>query len=160
MLPKLIQITYNTLQPSADMSGFEVLGAIATIIQFVEYGVSFSKKVVAVYKGRGELKDLHKLIREYRQQNDEFQTNLRLRAPHLNSSEALLNEIAEECCQTANDLLSTLGQLTLQDNEKSRMNAIKVTWEIERRKKDILAKQQQLENLRERCHEQLSVVIK
>lgn len=40
------------------------------------------------------------------------------------------------------------------------MNALKVTLEIERRKKDILAKQQQLEKLRERCYEQLSVVIK
>ena len=81
--PKLIQITYNTLQPSADMSGFEVLGAIATIIQFVEYGVRFSKKVVAVYKGHGELTDLHKLIREYQQQNDEFQKKTCLLVRHI-----------------------------------------------------------------------------
>jgi hypothetical protein len=53
-----------------------------------------------------------------------------------------------------------LEKLTLQGKEKSKVDAIKITWRIERRKKDILAKQQQLESLRKRCHDQLSMVIK
>lgn len=142
------------------MSVFDILGAIATIIQFVEYGVSFSNKAIAVYNNRGELTDLRKSIREYQQQNDDFKTNLHLRAPHPNSPEALLIQIAEECQQTANGLLDILDRLTLQGTEKSKLTAIKITWRIERRKKDILAKQQQLEGLRQRCREQLDSIIK
>jgi hypothetical protein len=50
--------------------------------------------------------------------------------------------------------------LQLQGTEKSKFTAIKIIWRIERRKKNILAKQRQLEGLRQRCHEQLSVIIK
>lgn len=142
------------------MSVFDILGAIATIIQFVEYGVSFSNKAIAVYNNRGELTDLRKSIREYQQQNDDFETNLHLRAPHPTSPEALLIQIAEECQQTANGLLDILDRLTLQGTEKSKLTAIKITWRIERRKKDILAKQQQLEGLRQRCRDQLDSIIK
>jgi hypothetical protein len=142
------------------MSVFDILGAIATIIQFVEYGVSFSNKAIAIHKNRGELPDLLKSLREYQRQNDEFHTSLHLRAPTPTSPEALLIRIAEECHQTANDLLDMLEKLTLRGKEKSKVDAIKITWRIERRKKDILAKQQQLESLRKRCHDQLSMVIK
>lgn len=142
------------------MSLFDILGAIATIIQFVDYGVSFSNKAIAVYNNRGELTDLLKSIREYQKQNDEFKTNLQLRAPHPDSPEALLIKIAEECHQTANALLDTLDRLTMPDKERSKVMAIRITWRIERSKKDILAKQQQLEGLRQRCHEQLSVLIR
>jgi hypothetical protein len=142
------------------MSVFDILGAIATIIQFVEYGVSFSNKAIAIHKNRGELPDLLKSLREYQRKNDEFQTSLHLHAPNPTSPEAFLVETAEECHQTAKGLLDMLEQLTLQGKEKSRVDAIKITWKIERRKKDILAKQQQLEGLRKRCHDQLSVVIK
>lgn len=142
------------------MSLFDILGAIATIIQFVDYGVSFSNKAIAVYNNRGELTDLLKSIREYQKQNDEFKTNLQLRAPHPDSPEALLIKIAEECYQTANALLETLDRLTMPDKERSKVIAIRIAWRIERSKKDILAKQQQLEGLRQRCHEQLNVLMR
>ena len=142
------------------MSVFDILGAIATIIQFVEYGVSFSNKAIAVYHNRDGVTALRKSIREYQQQNDEFKKNLHLRAPNPTSPEALLIQIAEECQQTANGLLDILDRLTLQGTEKSKLTAIKITWRIERRKKDILAKQQQLEGLRQRCREQLDSIIK
>jgi hypothetical protein len=122
---KPTKLAYNALQHTADMSVFDILGAIATIIQFVEYGVSFSNKAIAVYNNRGELTDLRKSIREYQQQNDDFKTNLQLRAPHPTSPEALLIQIAEECQQTANGLLDILDRLTLQGTEKSKLTAIK-----------------------------------
>jgi len=142
------------------MSVFDILGAIATIIQFVEYGVSFSNKAMAIHKNRGELPDLLKSLREYQRQNNEFQTSLHLHAPNPTSPEAVLIKIAEECHQTAKALLDMLKPLTLQGKEKSKFDAIKITWRIERRKNDILDKQQQLKGLRKRCHHQLSVVIR
>jgi hypothetical protein len=157
---KPTKLAYNALQHTADVSVFDILGAIATTIQFVEYGVSFSNKAIAVYDNRGELTDLRKSIREYQQQNDDSKTSLHIRAPTPTSPEALLIKIAEECQQAANGLLDILDRLTTQGTEKSRLTAIKITWKIERRKKDTLAKRQQLEGLRQRCHEQLSVIIK
>ena len=84
---KLTKLDYNTLQHSANMSVFDILGAIATMIQFVEYGVSFSNKAIAIHKNRGELPDLLKSIREYQRLNNEFQKCLHLRAPNPTSPE-------------------------------------------------------------------------
>jgi hypothetical protein len=157
---KSTKLACNALQHTADMSIFDILGAIATIIQFVEYGVSFSNKAIAVYNNCGELTDLRQSIRESQQQNDDFRTSLDILAPNPTSPEALLLKIAEECQPIADGLLDILDRLTLEGTEKSKLTAIKITWRIERRKKDILAKQQQLEGLRQRCHEPLRVIIK
>jgi hypothetical protein len=47
------------------MSVFDVLGAAATILQFVEYGIKFGNKVIAIHKNRSDLAELHQLTREF-----------------------------------------------------------------------------------------------
>jgi hypothetical protein len=112
--------TPRNTQPTCD-----ILGAIATIIQSLEYGVSFSNKAIAVYNNRGELTDLRKLIREYQQQNADFKTSLHIRAPNPNSPEALLIKIAEECQQTASGLLDILGRLTTARHREEQVHCHK-----------------------------------
>lgn len=55
------------------MSVFDALGAAATILQFIEYGIKFGNKVVVAYKGRSELAELRQLIRDYQQKNESLQ---------------------------------------------------------------------------------------
>ncbi|GAB7332608.1 hypothetical protein MBLNU13_g04376t1 [Cladosporium sp. NU13] len=121
------------------MSVFDALGAAATILQFIEYGIKFGNKVVVAYKNR---------------------KNLRLRSSDRSSGEVILIKIAEDCHQTATDLVDLLGGFILKDEDKSRFNALTIVAEGEWKKKDIQAKQTELEVLRQQCHEQLSIVIR
>jgi len=142
------------------MSVFDALGAAATILQFIEYGIKFGNKVVVAYKGRSELAELRQLIRDHQQKNESFKENLRLRSSDPSSGEVILIKIAEDCHQTATDLVDLLGGFIPKDEDKSRFNALKIVAKGEWKKKDIQAKQTQLEVLRQQCHEQLSVVIR
>ena len=54
------------------MSVFDALGAVATILQFIKYGIKFANKVVVAYKSRSELAELRQLIRDYQQKNGSF----------------------------------------------------------------------------------------
>lgn len=93
------------------MSVFDALGAAATILQFVEYGVKFGSKVVAVYKNRSELAELQQLTQGFQQENRAFKENLSSRSPNPSSGEALLMKIAEDCHRTAMDLAELLETL-------------------------------------------------
>jgi hypothetical protein len=142
------------------MSVFDALGAAATILQFVDYGIKFGNKVVAVYKNRSDLAELHKLTRDFQQANETFKEVLLLRSSNPNPGEILLIKIAEDCHQTATDLTNLLDGLVLKDDDKSKRSAFKVALRGEWKKKDILAKQHELELLRQKCHEQLSVIVR
>jgi len=142
------------------MSVFDVLGAAATIIQFIQYGVEFGNQVVAIYNNHSEMTELRKSIREYQLENDKFQRKIRLRAPDPSPDEALLNETAERCRQAAQDLMDILDPLVIQDDGKSKKAAVRIAFRIKRRGKDILAKQQQLEILRQKCHKQVSEIVR
>jgi hypothetical protein len=83
----------------ANMSVFDALGAAATILQFVDYGIKFGNKVVAVYKNRSDLAELHKLTRDFQQANETFKEVLLLRSSNPNPGEILLIKIAEDCHQ-------------------------------------------------------------
>ena len=142
------------------MSVFDSLGAAATILQFVDYGIKFGNKVAAVYRNRSELAELRQTIRDYQQRSEAFKEDLQLRQSNPSSGEIVLMKIAEDCHQTATDLVDLLGGFILKDDDKSRLNALKIVANGEWKKKDILAKQNQLEVLRQQCHEQLSVIIR
>jgi hypothetical protein len=98
----------------------------ATILQFVDYGIKFGNKVVAVYKNRSELAELRENICEYQQRSKVFQKDLQLRQSNLSSGETLLVKIAEDCHQTATDLVGLLGGFILKDEDKSWLNAFKI----------------------------------
>ena len=85
---------------------------------------------------------------------------MRLRSSNPSSGEVILIKIAEDCHQTATDLVHLLGGFILKDEDKSRFNALKIVAKGEWKEKDIQAKRTQLELLRQQCHEQLSVVIR
>jgi hypothetical protein len=159
-LSKRGRLTHKRIHHPVDMIVVDALGAAATILQFVDYGIKFGNKVVAVYKNRSELAELRENICEYQQRSKVFQKDLQLRQSNLSSGETLLVKIAEDCHQTATDLVGLLGGFILKDEDKSRLNAFKIVAKGEWKKKDILAKQSRLEPLRQQCHEQLSVIIR
>lgn len=142
------------------MSVFDALGAAATILQFVEYGIKFGNKVLDVYKSRSELAELGQAIRDYHQQNEAFRDNLHLRSPDPNSGEALLIKIAEDCHQTATELADLLTGFNVKDGDKKWIKALKITAKGELKKKEIQEKQSKLEDLRQQCHKQLSVIVR
>ena len=144
------------------MSVFDALGAAATILQFVEYGIKFGNKVLDVYKSRSELAELDQAIRDYQQQNEAFKDNLHLhlRSPDPNSGEALLIKIAEDCHQTATELADLLAGFNVKDGDKKWIKALKITAKGELKKKEIQEKQSKLEDLRQQCHKQLSVIVR
>ena len=88
-----VQRKGKRLQDLVEMSVFDALGAAATILQFVEYGIKFGNKVLDVYKSRSELAELCQATRDYQQQNEAFKENLRQRSPSPSSGEALLMKI-------------------------------------------------------------------
>jgi hypothetical protein len=141
------------------MSVFDVLGAAATILQFVEYGIKFGNKVIAIHKNRSDLAELHQLTREFQRTNEAFKESIRLRSPSPNSGEALLIKIAEDSHQNATDLADLLDGLILKEDDKSKRSAFEYAVKGEWKKKEILAKQRGLEVLRQQCHEQLSVIV-
>jgi hypothetical protein len=141
------------------MSVFDALGAAATIIQFVEYSIKFGNKVVAVYKNRSDLAELYQLTSDFQRANKKFKESLLLRSSNPNSGETLLIKIAEDSHRTATSLVDLLDGLTLKEDDRSKRSAFKIAVKGERKKKEILAKQRELEALRQRCHEQLSVIV-
>jgi hypothetical protein len=142
------------------MSVFDVLGATATIIQFIEYGIKFGGKAIAIYNGGGQFADLNQTTKDFQQTNETFKANLQLRSTGPGSGEEVLLKIAEECQQTADELTDLISALSMKQGERSRWKALKSTTKTEYRKDEVLAKQQKLELLRRRCHEQLSIMIK
>lgn len=142
------------------MSVFDVLGATASIIQFIDYGIRFGNKVVAVYGGRGWFAELDQMTLDFQQTNQSFKTNLQLRSTGPDSGEEVLLRIADECQQTAEELTQLIDRLSMKQEEKSKWSAFKSTTKLEFRKNEVLAKQQKLELLRQRCHEQLSIMIR
>ena len=142
------------------MSVFDALGAAATILQFVEYGIKFGNKVLDVYKSRSELAELCQATRDYQQQNEAFKENLRQRSPSPSSGEALLMKIAENCHQTATELADLLAGFNMKDGDKKWIKALKITAKGELKKKEIQEKQSKLEDLRQQCHKQLSVIVR
>jgi hypothetical protein len=142
------------------MSIFDVLGATATIIQFIEYGIKFGGKAIAVYNGGGRFAELDQMTQDFQQTNQTFKENLQLRSTDPGSGEEVLLKIAEECQQTAEELTGLISSLSMKQGERSGWKALKITTRTEYKKDEVLAKQQKLELLRRRCHEQLSVMIK
>jgi hypothetical protein len=142
------------------MSVFDVLGATATIIQFIEYGVRFGSKVVAVYGGRGRFAELDRMTQNFQQTNEEFKKRLQLRSPGPDSGEEVLIRIAEECQQTATELTQLICRLSMKQEEKSKWKALVSTTKTEYRKDDVVAKREKLELLRQRCHEQLGIMMR
>jgi hypothetical protein len=142
------------------MSIFDVLGATATIIHFIEYGIKFGGKAIAVYNGGGRFAELDQMTQDFQQTNQTFKENLQLRSTDPGSGEEVLLKIAEECQQTAEELTGLISSLSMKQGERSGWKALKITTRTEYKKDEVLAKQQKLELLRRRCHEQLSVMIK
>ena len=58
------------------------------------------------------------------------------------------------------ELRQLISRMTMKPGEKSRWNAVVMTGKAELKKPKLLAKQQKLEDLRRRCHEQLSIMIR
>jgi hypothetical protein len=123
------------------MSVFDALGAAATILQFVEYGIKFGNKVVAVYKNRSDLAELHQLTSEFQRANEAFKEGLRRRTSNPNSGETLLIKIAEDSHTSATGLANLLGGLVPKENDKSKWSAIKIAGKGEWKKKEMLVKQ-------------------
>jgi hypothetical protein len=142
------------------MSVFDVLGATASIIQFLEYGIKFSNKVIAIYGGKGRFRELHQMTEDFQQTNQSFKENLQLSSTGPDSGEEVLLKIAEECQQAAEELAQLISRISMKQEEKSKWNAFKSTTKTEYRKDEVIAKQQRLELLRQRCHEQLSIMIR
>lgn len=113
-----------------------------------------------VYKSRSELAELCQAIRDYQQQNEAFKENLRLRSPDPSSGEALLMKIAEDCHQTATELADLLAGFNVKDGDKKWIKALKITAKGELKKKEIEEKQSKLEDPRQQCHKQLSVLVR
>jgi hypothetical protein len=142
------------------MSVFDALGAAATILQFVEYGIKFGNRVVAVYKNCSGLAELHQMTLEFQQTIKAFREDLHLRSSHSDPGELLLIEIAGDCHRAATDLADLLDRLILKENNRSKRRALKATLMGEWKKEEILTKQHELKVLRQRCHEQLIVVVR
>jgi hypothetical protein len=142
------------------MSVFDALGAAATILQFVEYGIKFGNRVVAVYKNRSDLAELHQMTLEFQQTNKAFREDLHLRSSRSDPGELLLIEIAGDCHRAATDLADLLDRLILKENNRSKRRALKATLMGEWKKEEILTKQHELKVLRQRCHEQLIIVVR
>jgi hypothetical protein len=134
------------------MSVFDALGAAATILQFVEYGIKFGNRVVAVYKNCSGLAELHQMTLE-------FQQTIKA-SSHSDPGELLLIEIAGDCHRAATDLADLLDRLILKENNRSKRRALKATLMGEWKKEEILTKQHELKVLRQRCHEQLIIVVR
>lgn len=100
------------------------------------------------------------MTQEFQQTNQNFKRNLQLRSTGPNSGEEVVLQIAEECQQTAEELTQLMGRISMKHEERSKWNAFKSTARTEYKKNEILAKQQKLELLRQRCHEQLSIMIR
>jgi acyl-CoA reductase-like NAD-dependent aldehyde dehydrogenase len=142
------------------MSVFDVLGATATIIQFIEYGIKFGGKAIAVYNGGSQFADLNQTTKDFQQTNEAFKANLQLRSTGPDSGEEVLLKIAEECRQTAEELTQLIGRLSMKQGERSRWKALKSTIIIEYKKKGVSTLQGKLELRRQRCHEQLTIMIR
>lgn len=142
------------------MSVFDVLGATATIIQFIDYGIKFGGKAIAIYNGGGQFSDLNQTTKDFQQTNETFKAILQLRSTGPGSGEAALLKLADECQQTAEELTQLISQISMKQGEKGKWKAFKSTTKTEYRKDEVLAKQQKLESLRRRCHEQLIIMIK
>jgi hypothetical protein len=142
------------------MSVFDVLGATATIIQLVEYGIKFGEKAIAVYGGGGAFAELDQMTQDFQQTNQSFMGNLQLKSTGSDSGEEAILRIAKDCQKTAEELTQLISRITMKPGDKSRWNAIKITSKTEFKKSEVLAKQQKLRSLRQRCHEQLSVMIR
>jgi hypothetical protein len=155
VVPLNIHSGYRTI-----MSVVDVLGATATIISFIEYGIKFGGKAIAVYNGRGDAAELDQIAQDFQQTNQSFMSNLQLESTGPDSGEEVPLKIAEECQQTAEELRNMISGMTMKPGENSRWNAVKMTGRAERKKPKLLAKQQKLEDLRRRCHEQLSIMIR
>jgi hypothetical protein len=141
------------------MSVFDVLGATATIIQFIEYGIKFGGIAIAVYNGGGRFAELDQMTQDFQQRNQTFKENLQLRSTGPDSGEEALLKIADECQQTAKELSELISSLSMKPGRKSKRTAFKITTKTEFNKKDVLEKQK-LERLRTRCHEQLTIMIR
>jgi hypothetical protein len=129
------------------MSVFDALGATATIIQLVEYGIKFGEKAIAVYGGGGAFAELDLMTKDFQQTNQSFMNNLRLKSTGPDSGEEALLRIAKDCQKTAEELTQLISQITMKPGEKSRWNALKSTTKTEYKKSEVLAKQQKLRNL-------------
>jgi hypothetical protein len=62
--------------------------------------------------------------------------------------------------QDLTQLADLLGGLLQKGQDKSKKKALKIALSGEWKKKEIVAKQNRLEALRQRCHEQLGVVVR
>jgi len=142
------------------MSVFDDLGATAAIIQFVEHGIKFGEKAIAVYGGGGAFAELDQMTQDFQQTNQSFMDNLQLKSRGSVWGEEALLRIAKDCQKTAEELTQLISRITMKPGEKSRWNALKSTTKIEYKKSEVLAKQQKLRTLRQRCHEQLSIMIR
>jgi hypothetical protein len=145
------------------MSAFDALGAAAAILQFVGFGIKFGNKVVAIYKDRSELSELQQITREFQRANKAFEQDLRRRSSNPldpSSGEALLMKVAEDCHTTATELADLLSGVLQKGQDKSKKKALMTALLGEWKKKEIVSKQDRLEVLRQRCHEQLGVVIR
>lgn len=142
------------------MSVFDVLGATATVIQFIEYGIKFGGKAIDVYNGGGRFAELDQMTKDFQQTNQSFKTDLQLKSTGPGSGEEALLKIADECQQTAEKLSELICSLSMKSGRKSKWSAFMSTTKTEFKKKDVLAKQEKLELLRTRCHEQLTIMIR
>jgi hypothetical protein len=142
------------------MSVFDALGAAATIIQFIGYGVKLSNKTIAIYRGRHQFADLLSMTQSFEGQNQMFMENLRLRSAGPDSGEEFLIQIAKQCQQTANELIQLINQIAVEQGQKSKRSAFWSAVKTNFKEKDVLAKREELECLQVRCHEQLTAMMR
>lgn len=143
------------------MSAFDALGAAAATIQFIGVGIKLSNKAIAVYKDQcqQEFTTLKQLTEEYQTSTDGFVNSLKLRSTGPNSGEAVLIHIVKDCQQHAVELVRLIESVQMKPGEKSIWKAVKMTTKSEFKSKDIVAKQKALKQARQRCQEQLSVMV-
>ena len=142
------------------MSVFDALGAAAAIAQFIGYGIKLSNKAIAIYGGRHQFSDLLSATQSFGEQNQKFMDEMVLKSTDPTSGEGHLLQIARQCKQTADELMQIITSTMTESGQKSKRGALKSALKTSSKEKDVLAKREELERLRLRCHEQLTVMMR
>ena len=142
------------------MSVFDVLGAAATIVQFIEIGIKVTNKTIDIYNGQHQFSELLSLTQDFDEENQNFMQSLRLQSTGPGSAEELLLKTAKRCQQSANELIQLINQISMKEGEKQKRKAFRSALKTKWREKDVLTKREELEQHRSHLHGQLIMIMR